>query len=59
VTERPFEVATPARVLGYLQRALGAPVMLASAGPTHADVRSVQPTRIAATASPTASAPCA
>jgi len=53
--ERPFAHATPARVVSFLERALGAPVMLGSAGPTHRDVRSFQRT---VTTSPTLSVPC-
>ena len=54
--ERPFAHPTPKRVLGYLEGALGAPVLLASAGPTHLDVRPAQSTVMA---SPTVSVPCA
>lgn len=52
--ERPFAKATPARVVGYLQRALGARVLLGSAGSTHLDVRPAQRT---VTMSPTVSVP--
>lgn len=62
---RPFERATPARVVDYLERSLQAPVILASAGPTYRDVRVLQPPvsgrekASTVTASPTVSVPCA